>query len=86
MAELKKMPWNEPVWNALRAAMSPIPPFVRKRALLKIIQASEENAMQRASNRVEAEDLIKAAKEKVPESVRKICFESLAEHGITENL
>jgi len=85
MAELRKMPWDGTVWKALRAAVSPIPPFVRKKALVKIIEASEKNALDRSSPQVEAPDLIAAAREKVPGHMLKICLEALAEQGIKEN-
>ena len=51
---------------------------------MKIINSSERHASERSSQKVQAPDLIKAVYEKVPEHVRKICLESLAEHGITE--
>jgi len=85
MSELKSMIWDDTVWDALRASITPMPPLVRKKALLNIIQASEENARNRSSERVEAADLVKAVDEKVPSHIRQICLEALAEHGITEN-
>lgn len=84
MSELKKLPWNDVVWDALRATMTPMPPDIRKNALSKIMQASEENAKSRAATVVEAKDLIKAARENVPENIQKMCLEALAEHGIVE--
>jgi hypothetical protein len=84
MPEFKRMEWDEAVWAALRASVTPMPPFVRKKALLKIIEASELNARQRSALRVETNDLIKAVLERVPQNIRAICLESLAEHGITE--
>ncbi|MBW1744167.1 MAG: hypothetical protein JRJ47_12195 [Deltaproteobacteria bacterium] len=84
MAGLRKMQWNDKVWNSLRNAITPMPLFVRKKALLKIIEASEKNAANRDSQLVEAKDLIKATKEKVPEKVQRICLESLAEQGIVD--
>jgi hypothetical protein len=82
MSELKNMEWDTRVWSALCASITPMPPFVRKRALLKIIKTSEDVAKSRGSELVEADDLIKAVYKKVPEQVRKMCLESLAEHGI----
>ncbi len=84
MSGLKTMKWDDTAWSALKDAITPMPPLVRKKALLKIIQASEENARDRTSQVVEGEDLVKAAKEKVPEGVQKICLQSLAEHGIVD--
>ena len=82
MSDLKNMEWDERVWSALRASITPMPPFVRKRALLKIIKTSEDVSKSRGSALVEADDLIKAVYKKVPKQVRKMCLESLAEHGI----
>ena len=79
------MSWDDTVWDALRAAVTLMPIFARKRALPKIIQACEENAKTRSASIVEAEDLIKAVKEKVPKRMRKICLEALAEQGISES-
>ena len=79
---LKNMTWDENVWESLKDAMTYVPVLVRKRALKKIIETSEVNAKARRSNIVEAEDLIRAAKEKVPERVQDVCFETLAQHGI----
>lgn len=85
MSELKSMIWDDTVWDALRASITPMPPLVRKKALFEIIQASEENARNRSSEQVEAADLVKAVNEKVPTHIRKICLEALEEHGITED-
>ena len=84
MSELTSMEWDKTVWVALRASVTPMPLFVRKKALLKIIEASESNARQRTASKVEANDLIRAVHDKVPQSVRALCLESLAEHGIEE--
>lgn len=76
------MEWDDRVWAALKYAVTGMPVFVRKRALRKIIQASEENARKRSSDIIQARDLILAAREKVPKSVRGACFDALREHGI----
>jgi hypothetical protein len=76
------MEWEGRVWTALKYAVTGMPVFVRKRALRKIIEASEENARKRSSDIVQAPDLILAAKEKVPKSVQGACFDSLREYGI----
>ncbi len=83
---MRTMEWHEKTWIALKNAVTPMPSFVRKRALRKIIQTSEENAKNRGSSQVEADDLVRAVKEKVPESVQKYCYEALAEQGITVSL
>ncbi|HUI93684.1 MAG TPA: hypothetical protein VLX68_15660 [Chitinivibrionales bacterium] len=82
MPSLRSMEWDEPVWKALCASVTLIPPFVRKRALGKIISACEKNAIERSSGKVETADVLKSVNENVPESVRKVCLETLAEHGM----
>ena len=82
MIKLKTMEWSERVWEALKRAVTPIPIFIRKRALEKIIKESEENARKRNSNIVEEVDLVKAAKEKVPRIVRSVCLDAIREQGI----
>lgn len=76
------MEWDERVWKALKYAVTGMPIFVRKRALRKIVEASEENARKRSSNIVQVPDLVKAAKERVPKSVQGACFNALQECGI----
>ena len=82
MPALRSMEWDPALWEALFASVTLIPPFVRKRALSKIIGASENNARARGAEKVETGDLLKSVKETVPENVRKMCLETLAEHGI----
>ncbi|TET91419.1 MAG: hypothetical protein E3J35_02600 [Methanomassiliicoccales archaeon] len=79
---MKTMEWDERVWTALKYAVTGMPVFVRKRALRKIVEASEENARMRSSNIVRAPDLVEAAKEEVPRSVQGACFSALREYGI----
>lgn len=79
---LKSMEWEGNVWDALKYAVTGMPVFVRKGALRKIIEASEENARTRDSEIVQAPDLISAAKEKVPKSVQSSCFTALREYGV----
>jgi hypothetical protein len=86
MQDLTTMIWDETLWGALCASITLIPPIVRKRAFLRIIQASESNAKSRSAEKVETGDLVKAVNENVPETVRKLCFETLAEHGINLSL
>lgn len=84
MSEFKTMTWDQTVWNGLCASVTPMPPFVRKKALHKIIEASEENARSRSSKKVETEDLIKAVNQKVPKRIQRMCIEALEEHGISD--
>jgi hypothetical protein len=79
---MRNMPWEDSVWDALKAALSVVPPFVRKKALTKIIEGAEENARARGAEKVEEPDLVKAASEKVPENMRDVCLDILAEQGI----
>jgi hypothetical protein len=79
------MEWDERVWSALKAALSMVPPFVRKRALDKIIEGAEDFAKARGSDKVEEQDLVKAARDKVPEDMREISLQILAEQGININ-
>jgi hypothetical protein len=79
---LKSMEWEDKIWDALKYAVTGMPIFVRKKALRKIIEASEENARTRKSELVQAPDLISAAREKVPKSVQSSCFTALREYGV----
>lgn len=76
------MEWDEKVWDALKYAVTGMPVFVRKKALRKIIETSEENARYRNSEIVQTTDLVSAAKEKVPKSVQSSCFTALREYGV----
>jgi hypothetical protein len=79
---MRKMPWDEDLWRKLKDAVSPMPPFVRKSALQMIIGASEGFAQQRGATMVQEEDLVRAAKEKVPSVVGRGMLGALAEQGI----
>lgn len=79
---MKTMDWESNVWRALKSAVTEMPIFVRKRALRKIIEASEGNARRRNSNVVQGPDLVAAAREKVPESVQDVCFNALRDYGV----
>ena len=61
---MRSMPWDEDLWRKLKDAISPMPPFVRQRALRTIVEASEALAQERGSEVVEEEDLVKAAKQR----------------------
>jgi DNA replicative helicase MCM subunit Mcm2 (Cdc46/Mcm family) len=76
------MPWDEDLWQKLKDAISPMPPFVRQRALKTIIEASETLARERGSEVVREEDLVKAAKTKTPTLGRRRMLGALAEMGI----
>jgi DNA replicative helicase MCM subunit Mcm2 (Cdc46/Mcm family) len=79
---MRSMPWDENLWRKLKDAISPMPPFVRQRALRTIVEASEALAQERGSEVVEEEDLVKAAKTKTPALTRQRMLDSLAEVGV----
>ena len=79
---MRSMPWDEDIWQRLKDAISPMPPFVRQRALKTIIEASEAFARERGSEVVQEEDLVKAAKTKTPVLTRQLMLDALAEMGI----
>ncbi len=79
---MKSMPWDEDLWQRLKDAISPMPPFVRQRALRTIIEASETFARERGSEVVQEEDLVRAAKTKTPALTRRRMLDALAEMGI----
>jgi len=79
---MRSMPWDEDLWQRLKDAISPMPPFVRQRALKTIIEASETLARERSSEVVQEEDLVQAAKTKAPALTRRRMLGALAEMGI----
>jgi hypothetical protein len=79
---MRSMPWDEDLWQRLKDAISPMPPFVRQRALRTVIEASETFARERGSEVVQEEDLVKAAKTKTPALTRQRMLDALAEMGI----
>jgi histone H3/H4 len=79
---MRSMPWEEELWQRVKDAMSPMPPFVRQRALKTIIEGSETLARERGSEVVQEEDLVKAAKTKTPGLARQRMLDALAEVGI----
>ncbi|MDH4208043.1 MAG: hypothetical protein OEV76_04140 [Anaerolineae bacterium] len=79
---MRNMPWDEELWQRLKDAISPMPPFARQRALKTIIEASEAFARERDSEVVQEEDLVKAAKTKTPALTRQRMLDALAEMGI----
>ena len=79
---MRSMPWDKDLWQRLKDAISPMPPFVRQRALKTIIEASETFARERGSEVVQEEDLVKAAKTKTPALTRQRMLDALAEMGI----
>lgn len=79
---MRTMDWERNVWQALKSAVTEMPIFIRKRALRKIIEASEENAKRRNSKVVQAPDLVVAARENVPESVQDVCLNALRDYGV----
>lgn len=79
---MRNMGWDPLVWQALKDAVSPMPLFIRKKALTMIIKASEESARGRGASQVEEQDLVKAAMEKVSSLARGRMLAALAEQGI----
>lgn len=79
---MKSMPWDEDLWQRLKDAISPMPPFVRQRALRTIIEASETFARERGSEVVQEKDLVRAAVTKTPAQPRRRMLDALAEMGI----
>jgi DNA replicative helicase MCM subunit Mcm2 (Cdc46/Mcm family) len=79
---MRNMPWDKALWQRLKDAISPMPPFVRQRALRTIIEASEAFARERGSEMVQEEDLVKAAKTKTPTLTRRRMLDALAEMGV----
>jgi wyosine [tRNA(Phe)-imidazoG37] synthetase (radical SAM superfamily) len=75
----------EGVWEQTlqgKDAISPMPPFVRQRALRTIIEASETFARERGSEVVQEKDVIRAAETKTPALTRRRMLDALAEMGI----
>jgi len=79
---LKTMPWDDELWRKLKDAISPMPPFIRKQALKIIIEASESFAQERGAVIVQEEDLLRAAREKIPALARQRMLDALVEQGI----
>lgn len=79
---LRSMRWNERVWEILKRAVVSMSPSIRKKALPVIISACEEEAKKRKSELVEEVDLVRAARERVPEHSRDMCLKALGEQGI----
>jgi len=79
---MRSMPWDEDLWRKLKDAISPMPSFVRQRALRTIVEASEALAQERGSEVVEQEDLVKAAKTKTLALARQRMLDALVEVGI----
>ncbi|MFQ6106129.1 MAG: hypothetical protein ACE5QF_00870 [Thermoplasmata archaeon] len=79
---MRTMEWESNVWLALKSAVTEMPIFVRKKALRKIVEASEGNARGRNSKMVKAADVVAAVKEEVPRSVQDVCFNALRDYGI----
>lgn len=79
---MKSMPWDKVLWQQLKDAVSSMPPFVRRRALKTIIEASETLARERGSEVVRGQDLVRAAKTKTPALSRRRMLDALAEMGV----
>ena len=79
---MRSMTWDESLWQKLKDAISPMPPFVRRQAIKTIIEASEAFARKRVSVIVEEQDLVNAAKTKTPPIARQKMLDALIEVGI----
>ncbi len=80
--KIKKMDWDEKIWQSFVRAAAYIPPQVRMEAVILVVERSEELARKRNSPRVEEEDLVQAAAEKVPKAYRKVSLQILKEQGL----
>jgi hypothetical protein len=79
---MKTMEWEERVWLGLKDAVSEMPPFVRGKALRKIIATAEEQARGRDSELVEATDLWAAVDIAVPALIKPMCRNALKDAGL----
>jgi hypothetical protein len=79
---MRSVDWDEDIWRRLKDAVSPMPPFIRKKALEMVIEASESFAQERGAVIVQEEDLARAAREKIPAFARQRMLDALAEQGI----
>ena len=79
---MRSMSWDEDLWRKLKDAVSPMPPFVRGRALKIIVGTTEALARERGSEVVEEEDLVKAAKTRIPARSRERMLGAMADVGI----
>jgi len=79
---VRDMEWDERVWNALKDAITGMPPFVRRGALEKIVRVSEERARERGSDVVEESDLLKAVDTAVPGPIKPMCKRALKDAGV----
>lgn len=79
---MRSLLWDDRVWRGLEDAMSPMPPPVRREALRLIIEAAEAAAQARGAIQVEEQDVVQAAREKVPPQMRQTCLDALAAEGM----
>lgn len=79
---MKTMSWDDELWRKLKDAISPMPLSIRKVAVSMIIEASESIAQERGARIVQEEDLVRAAREKIPALARQRMLDALAEQGI----
>lgn len=79
---MKSMEWDRSVWNALKDAVSGMPPVVRGKALKKIIEKAEERAKLRGLNVVSDSDLAFAVEICVPPVVKSMCKSALRDNGV----
>lgn len=79
---MKTMAWDGQLWRKLKDAVSPMPVFIRRRALKTIIEAAEQLARERGSSEVQQQDLVEAALHKTPRLARRTMLAALVEQGI----
>lgn len=76
------MDWDEKIWQAFVRAAAYIPPQVRMEAVILVVERSEQLAKKRKSSRVEEEDLVRAAMDKVPKAYKEVSLQILREQGL----
>lgn len=79
---LRGMEWDRRVWEALREATSPMPIFVRRRALSKIVRKAEEAARGRGASRVELADLLAGMPGKASGFMREALADALRSRDV----
>lgn len=83
---MRGMDWDERVWLALKDAVSGIPPFVRARALRRIVESAEKHARAEGKSQVQEGHLVSAVEETVPAQIKPICKEVLLEQDIGKDV
>lgn len=79
---LREMEWDQRAWEGLRDATSPMPIFVRRRALTKLVRRAEEAARRRGASRVELEDLLAGIPGKAGGFMQEALLDALRSRGM----